>query len=251
MQTNITAVIPAAGMSRRLKILTENTHKSLLEVNGKPLLQRILTNLNTVGISKVVIITGFCSEKIATAIANWKMDLKIEFVHNYHFQSTNNMYSLFLARPYLENSGMLLLDSDILFDKRIIKLLIESGKSNVIALRESPNLGEEEIKVTTDSFGFVKEMNKTVNPKKAIGESIGIELFDAEATSELFRIMDHHINELKQVDDYYEVAFEKSILNGLKILPISVGDLLCMEMDTPEDFNIANELAIKIDKIGT
>lgn len=248
MQNRLTAVIPAAGMSRRLKILTENTHKSLLEVNGIPLLLRILKSLKASGISNVVIITGFCSEKIKSSIAKWEIGITIDFVNNPDYQSTNNMYSLFLARPFLENSGMLLLDSDILFDERIIPLLLESGGSNVIALRESPNLSEEEIKVTLDSSGCVKEINKSVNPKEAIGESIGIELFDAEATDSLFEIMDHHINSLNQLNDYYEVAFEKSIQKGLQIKPIAVGNLLCMEMDTPEDFEIAHEIAKKIDK---
>ena len=55
MQNKLTAVIPAAGISRRLKSLTENTHKSLLEVNGKPLLLRILKSLKASGISNVVI----------------------------------------------------------------------------------------------------------------------------------------------------------------------------------------------------
>lgn len=248
MQNKLTAVIPAAGMSRRLKSLTENTHKSLLEVNGKPLLLRILKSLKASGISNVVIVTGFCSDKIKSSVAEWNLGIEVDFVHNPDYQTTNNMYSLFLARPFLENSGMLLLDSDILFDERIISLLLESGESNVIALRESPNLSEEEIKVIIDSSGNVKEINKTVNPSEAIGESIGIELFDIEATNALFEIMDHHINSLNQLNDYYEVAFEKSILKGLQIKPLAVGDLLCMEMDTPEDFEIANELAKKIDK---
>ena len=101
--------------------------------------------------------------------------LTVKFIHNELYSSTNNIYSLWLALPkVLQEKEIILLDSDILFDPLMIKILLDASHDNCLAL-DSHKLGEEEIKVIVNERNQITEISKTCSIEKAIGESIGIE----------------------------------------------------------------------------
>ena len=85
-------------------------------------------------------------------------------------------YQDILARDEIVGNDMLMMDSDIVFDRMIISKLLGSGYKNCLALKRH-DVQDEEIKVKTDSAGRVLEISKTVTPSEAAGESIGIEFF--------------------------------------------------------------------------
>jgi choline kinase len=134
---------------------------------------------------------------------------------------------------------MLLLDSDIVFDPRIIRLLARSGHETCLAVRSDHQLGQEEIKVRVKPDGTIAAIGKDIEPREAIGESIGIELFGASFVYELFSILDRMIVREKRVDIFYEAAFEETVDLGLAIVPVDVGKFRCIEIDTVEDLERA------------
>jgi choline kinase len=81
-----------------------------------------------------------------------------------------------------------------------------------------------------------------VDPKLAIGESIGIEKFSKELVDDLFLILDQMITKEKDVNVFYEKAFQRAIEQGAAIFPINVGDYKCMETDTIEDYEQAQKM---------
>jgi len=109
-------------------------------------------------------------------------------------------------------------------------------------LRTNGHVGEEDVKVMTDKNGFVMEINKTMNPAEAAGESIGIELFSEDCSVRLFDELQLMIEREKKVNVWYEEAFQRIINHGTKIAAVDVGDLKCMELDTVEDFKNAENL---------
>ena len=137
------------------------------------------------------------------------------------------------------------MDSDIIFDNRIINKLVTSGHKNCLAIRSDHVLGEEEIKVTVDEENFITEISKIVSPKEAIGESIGIELFDKDFTKQLFEILDDKMLNRKEVNHFYEAAFEEAIQKGNKIAAVDVEGLRCIEIDTADDIQSAEEEVVK------
>lgn len=236
------AIILAAGMASRLRPLTENTPKCLLKVGEKCLLQRSIDALASNGIRDFVIVTGYLHEMIETFVAEqYGNNINVKFIHNDVFDSTNNIYSLWLARPEAEGQEILLLDSDLLYDPRIITKVMESDTDNVLTLIRH-ELGEEEMKVVLDrENGTIIEISKTCNPADAAGESLGIEKMGCRYTSALYQELEPMMNEEHLENVFYERAFERLIAKGHTYKVIDVTELFSCELDTVEDFENAKE----------
>lgn len=229
-------------MASRLRPLTENTPKCLLKVGEKCLLQRSIDALTSNGIRDFVIVTGYLHEMIETFVAEQYGDnINVKFIHNDVFDSTNNIYSLWLARPEAEGQEILLLDSDLLYDPRIITKVMESDADNVLTLIRH-ELGEEEMKVVLDhENGTIIEISKTCNPADAAGESLGIEKMGCRYTSALYQELEPMMNEEHLENVFYERAFERLIAKGHTYKVIDVTELFSCELDTVEDFENAKE----------
>jgi choline kinase len=137
------------------------------------------------------------------------------------------------------------MDSDIIFDQRIIKLLLESGPGNCLAFRSDPLLAEEEMKVMVEDGTKVSKISKKIDPQLAAGESIGIEKFEPEFIKILFEKLDQRIVSRGRVNDFYEAAFQDAIDDGQILYALDVGELKCIEIDTTEDIEHAEELVVK------
>jgi len=232
-------VILAAGIASRLRPLTDNTPKCLLEIGDKTILGRTLDNLIENNLKDIVMVTGYLQDQIKNFISENYPQLKVEYLYNEKYSSTNNIYSLWMTKEQVINDDILLLDSDILFDSRIIGQLLNSDYQNCLAVKSGFELSEEEIKVTLNEKKCITEISKTVDPKLAIGESIGIEKFSNKYVKDLFAILDDMILNQEQVDIFYEAAFERSLKEGAEIYTVDVGDFGCMELDTVEDIEAA------------
>lgn len=235
------AIILAAGIASRLRPLTNDRPKCLLEIGDKCLLQRSFDALIANGINEFVVVTGYLHTLIETFLRERYHDVKITFIHNERFASTNNIYSLWLAQPEAEGQDVLLLDSDILYDPLIVARLLSSPHHDVLALNNHP-LGEEEMKVIPDAEGKVKEISKTCSIADAKGESIGIERMSAPYTTALYKELktmmeDEHLDNI-----FYERTFERLIPQGHTFYVEDTTDLFSTELDTVDDFNAAKQL---------
>jgi choline kinase len=233
------AVILAAGIASRLRPLTDNTPKCLLPVGDSSILDRALGNLQREGLREVVLVTGYREQQIREAVAARFPDLAVTFVRNPVYDTTNNIYSLWLAAEALAGDGMLLLDSDIVFDHRILGTLRASGRENCLAVTTGATLGDEEIKVLTDGDARVLDISKEVPPDHAFGESIGIECFSPGGARRLFEEIDRLVVEEQQVNVFYERAFKRAIDAGMPLHAVDVTAYACMEIDTADDLAAA------------
>lgn len=234
------AVILAAGMASRLRPLTEHTPKCLLKVGERSLLQRSIDALKNNGILDFVIVTGYLHEMIKTFVAEeYGSSINVTFIQNEVFDSTNNIYSLWLARPEAEGEEILLLDSDLLYDPEIIARVLADDAKNVLTLIRH-DLGEEEMKVVLDKKnGTITEISKTCNPLDAAGESLGIEKMGREYTSALYKELEPMMNEEHLENVFYERAFERLLAKGHTYNVVDVTELFSCELDTVEDFENA------------
>ncbi len=235
----MTGIILAAGISSRLRPLTNEIPKCLLPVGGTPLLERTLRSLVRSGVDQCIIVTGYYHEKVEQFTAALALPLTIDFRFNHHFASTNNNYSLWMAGPAAIGQDILLLDADILFDRRLIPLLLETGHENALIMRSSKSLGREEIKLELEESGRILSIGKEIDPKHATGESVGIEKFAAAAAFRLFEILDRR----KVKNEFYEASFQEMIDGGCPVYAVDSGAYKCMEIDTPEDLAAAQLLA--------
>ena len=233
------AIILAAGMASRLRPLTLTTPKSLLKVGDRSLLQRSMDALIANGVREFCIVTGYLHEMIEDFVKEQYADsIKVTFVYNKVYETTNNIYSLWLARPFAEGEEVLLLDSDLLYDPQIITHVLATDAPNVLTLIRH-ELGEEEMKVVTDAQGSIREISKTCNPADAAGESLGIEKMGREYTRALYHELEPMMNREHLENVFYERAFERLIPQGHTYQVLDVTELFSCELDTIEDFENA------------
>jgi choline kinase len=236
------AIILAAGMASRLRPLTDNTPKCLLKIGERSLLQRSIDALTSNGIKEIVIVTGYLHNQIEDFVKQQYPSLDVTFIHNGVYDSTNNIYSLWLARPKADGEEILLLDSDLLYDPEIITRILNTKAENILTLIRH-DLGEEEMKIVTDggSEGKITEISKTCSPSDAIGESLGIEMMGKSYTSALYQELEPMMNQEHLENVFYEKAFERLIPKGHTFKVLDVTDLFSCELDTVEDFQNAKE----------
>lgn len=120
------AIILAAGMGKRLGELTHNNTKCMVEVNGVTLIERMLNQLDSLkpDLSRIVIVIGHKGNRLKDYIATLNIDTEINYVVNKDYATTNNIFSLALAKDYLIEEDTLLLESDLLFEDGILEQLL-------------------------------------------------------------------------------------------------------------------------------
>ena len=233
-------VILAAGMAKRLRPLTDERPKCLLTVGQRTLLQRTVDGIIAAGISELVVVTGYRAQMIRDFLTSHYPDLTIHFIDNPDYAHNNNIFSLWLTRPYTEGRDFLLLDSDILFDPQIIPAVL-SAEGSALALNRH-ELSEEEIKVIVDEQNRVVEISKVCSIEQAIGESVGIEKMEADYSAALFRELEQMIEGEGLIDIFYERAFERLIPQGHTFTVVDTTRYFSIELDTVEDFENAKKL---------
>ena len=235
-------VILAAGMAKRLRPLTDTKPKCLLEVGGKTLLERTVRAMQQAGIKEYVVVTGYRGEMIRSFLENYakSQDIHFTFLHNADYEHNNNIYSLWMAGEVVRGKDFLLMDSDILCDPAAV-VAIAHQEETALALNRH-ECGEEEIKVIVDADNHITEINKTCNPQDAIGESVGIERFTATYCEALYKELEQMILKEGLIDVFYERCFERLIPQGHTFKVVDTTDYFSYELDTPEDFQRAQEL---------
>ena len=238
------AIILAAGSSRRLRPLTDTTPKCLLKVGGKSLLERTIENVISNGIDDFIFVTGYKENMIKDFLNNNFKHIKKTFITNSEYENNNNSYSLWMTRDFTKDD-ILLLDSDILFDKKIICNLLDSEYENTLAVNFTDQLDEEQIKVILDNKNKVLEIGKEISIRDSAGESIGIEKFSSYFLKELFSILDRKITKENNVNEFYEASFQEvigKVDSRNSIYAVDVAEFKCIEIDTVQDYENAQRI---------
>ena len=230
-------VILAAGMAKRLRPLTDERPKCLLKVGERTLLQRTVDAMLAAGINELVVVTGYRANMIRDFLTETYPSLTIHFIDNVDYEHNNNIFSLWLTRPFTDGRDFLLMDSDILCDPETVAIVARQEVSALAVNRHE--LGEEEMKVVVDGEMHITEISKTCCPEDAMGESVGIEKMTVDYSKALFRELDQMIEQEGLIDIFYERAFERLIPQGHTFKVVDTTAFFSYELDTPEDFERA------------
>ena len=221
-------VLLAAGMAKRLRPLTDTKPKCLLKVGERTLLERTVDAMRQAGIQEFLVVTGYRGEMIRDFLREYS---SFTFLDNTDYEHNNNIYSF------------LLMDSDILCDPAAVVRIAQEPTAALAVNRHE--LGEEEMKVVVDAENRITEISKTCRPEDAIGESVGIEKITADYSEALARELDQMILQEGLIDIFYERAFERLIPQGHTFKVVDTTHFFSYELDTPEDFQRAQELMPK------
>lgn len=126
------AIILAAGMGRRLKELTQDNTKCMVKVNGVPLIDRMLCQIDKHNLSRIIIVVGYEAKKLIEHIEKLnEIRTPIVFVENSIYDKTNNIYSLAMAQEYLLEEDTLLFESDLIFEDSVIDELLDDRRETL------------------------------------------------------------------------------------------------------------------------
>ena len=236
-------VILAAGMAKRLRPLTDTKPKCLLEVGKRTLLERTVDAMRQAGIQEFLVVTGYRGEMIREFLTIHYPLSTIHYLDNIDYEHNNNIYSLWMACQKVRGCDFLLMDSDILCDPAAVVRIAQEQTSALAVNRHE--LGVEEMKVVVDADSRITEISKTCRPEDAMGESVGIEKITADYSEALARELDQMILQEGLIDIFYERAFERLIPQGHTFKVVDTTHYFSYELDTPEDFQRAQELMPK------
>lgn len=242
------AIILAAGMGRRLGEYTRDNTKCMLPVNGVRLIDRVLGQLSQLGLSRVVIVVGYKGQNLIDYIGHRYDDrLKIEYVNNPVYDKTNNIYSLSLAKDKLQEDDTLLIESDLIFDDSLFRMILDNPYPN-LALVDKYETWMDGTMVRID------EDNNIVNfiPKKAFKykdvdsyyKTVNIYKFSREFSQNKYvPFLDAYSKALGNNEYYEQVLRVITLIDNaeLKALPITNG-AKWYEIDDVQDLDIAETL---------
>ena len=239
----------AAGMGKRLGKYTQGNTKCMLEVAGETLIERAVNALKSAGIHRLIMVVGYKSENLKNFIKQKIKDMEIIFIDNDNYDKSNNIYSLYLAKDWLEKDDTIMLESDLIFEDRMIQELVANKNKDValvakyeqwmdgtVVTIDSKNRITEFIEKKDFRFDRIDEYYKTVNIYKLSKEF---------SKNQYIPFLEAYMKAYG-INEYYELAL-KAIAHlsrsTLKALPI--GDIKWYEIDDAQDYDIVNCLFSK------
>ncbi len=243
------AVILAAGFGSRLADYTKNNTKCMVEVNGIRLIDRMLDSLCGKGLTQLVIVAGYKSENLMKYIGDSYKGLPVFYVNNKDYASTNNIYSLYLARDFLKEDDTLLLESDLIFEESMIDFILNvPDKENshaLVAKYESWMDGTVlELDGEHDIRSFIKKEDFCAGKADEYYKTINIYRFTKEFSKNMYLPFLEAFIASFGVNAYYEEVLR--ILNFIdkKVIKALVADksLRWYEIDNKEDLDAASRL---------
>lgn len=237
------ALILAAGLGSRLAPLTNDKPKSLLEVNGMPILFQQIENLQINGINDITIVTGYKSDILVDKVASNYNGIK--FVNSDDYIHTNNMYSAYIGIKNIfykcNVSSFLMMNADVFYDSAIISDLLNDNAFNMIAVdKEAYN--EESMKIVVQD-GQIVNISKQIREEEAYGCSIDVYKFGSDGGQAFLQACQRYIEEEKNLTMWSEVALNE-ILSKVKFTPLDINGRW-LEIDNHDDLRNAEILFAK------
>jgi len=233
------AVILVAGIGSRLRPITEDRPKALVDLDGETILARAVRLLAEYGVRKVVLATGYREDAVQAAMKS--APLIVEYCKNPEFDRTQNSVSLALCRARVGTDAFFKLDGDVVFQRQVLERLDASRAELAVAVDAGRKLDAEAMKVTTTGQR-ITAFGKGIELAASAGESIGIERIAANASDRLFEALDRTIAG-GETGLYYEDVYSALIARAeLEAEAVAVRDLPWTEVDDFADLERAREL---------
>lgn len=245
------AIILVAGTGTRMGALTERQHKSLLEVDGRPLLVRLVDDLTAVGVTEVVLATGHRADEVVRCVRQAFPTLVVHEAHNPRYATTNNIVSLQLALEQAERAedvdgsddDLLLVEGDLVLDRTILTRVAGCDASDVAVVdRFGPDMDGTVVRLDGDRISDIipphlqdpgddlRWAYKTVNVYRLSAASW------RDRLTPLLRAYAEHVDERC----YYELILGMLIYGGqLELTALDVEGASWAELDTPDDLAAA------------
>ena len=237
------ALILNSGLGHRMGVITKEHPKCMTEISFKnTILSRQLRQLVSFGIEEVVMTTGYYDQVLVDYCDKLHLPINFTFVNNPMYAETNYIYSIYCAKEALKDDDIILMHGDLVFESLVLESVIDSPVS-CMAVSSTLPLPEKDFKAVIKNNQIAK---------------VGIEFFDdAMAAQPLYKIKrEDWLVWLKKIEEfcendnrkcYAENAFNE-VSDKCQIYPCDVKDMLCAEIDTPEDLEVVSKRVAEINE---
>ncbi len=234
-----TALLLAAGAGTRLQPLTDGCPKCLTEVHGVSILGRLVSCLVEQGFKSLVVVVGYCGDQIRDYLELNAAGLDVRYVECHNYATTNNIYSLWMAREYIRGP-FVLVECDLLFDSRLLGMMRATNR--VAVANYQPHLIGTTVSVNESGRVVSFHVGASLDTPSLAQKTVNLYSLSAAAWREVVRRLERRISAGK-VHDYYEVVFAEMVAEGLLALQaVSFDEGRWCEIDTIDDLRVAEQL---------
>jgi histidinol-phosphate/aromatic aminotransferase/cobyric acid decarboxylase-like protein/GTP:adenosylcobinamide-phosphate guanylyltransferase len=240
------SIILAAGLGSRLGELTKECTKCMVKINGITLIERMLRQLDRYGMDRIIIVTGYKGDILKDYVQNLRINTPVVFVDNSDYRHTNNIYSLWLTREFLEEMDSLVLESDMIFEDRVIEkmLAVDNGCGTFVA-RPRPWMDGSIVKLDKDNniVYFVDEEEvKRIDPSY-YHKIVSIYKFKKRYVSEKYMTYLNEYVKKNKDNNLYESLLKVIDLDVEKKIPAEILDEeQWYEINDIQDMDIAESM---------
>lgn len=232
-------IILAAGIGSRLRPITDELPKCMVPVNGKAIIERVLTQIAKSPVEKTVWVVSGYKEEVLQDFIN-QLGVPVNFVPNPDYNRTNNMYSLNLALKQTDpEAGLVIINADCVYEDAIVNEMLFS-QGNLIAV-DTSQFSEESMKVTVNGNGFVTAMAKSIPEGEGNHVSMDIYTFNQEFKQRLLNLTNEVI-EGGDLNSWTEVALHMLSQQEQNIGVADFSGMKWMEIDDHSDLKKAEQI---------
>lgn len=235
-------------MGKRLGEHTKDNTKCMVPVNGVRLIDRTLEMLAKLHLNRVVLVVGYKSRNLIDYIGHRYDDkIKIEYVNNPIYDKTNNIYSLALAKQQLMEDDTILLESDLIYEESLLKMLVDDPYPNLALVAKWESWMDGTVVCLDDDNDIVNFVPKSAfdyAESSSYYKTVNIYKFSKEFSAHKYIPFLNAYCEAVGNNEYYEqvlrvITFLDS--KDIKALPIRQNQKW-YEIDDIQDLDIAETL---------
>lgn len=245
------AIILAAGMGKRLGELTKDNTKCMVEVGGVKLIERALQILDKKNLSQIILVVGYQYENLMTFVDSLSLQTPVNYIVNDVYYKTNNIFSLSLAKEQMMQEDTLLLESDLIFEEKLIDMLIEDERDTLALVDKFENwmdgtciVLDEEDNITD----FIPGKLLKYHEKEHYYKTVNIYKFGAEFSKNVYVPFLEAYAKVMGNNEYYEAVIKLILLLDKNTMKAKRLDgQRWYEIDDIQDLDIAQTLFIEND----
>ena len=230
------ALIFNSGIGKRMRPFTNENPKCLIKINGKTILGHEIENILHYGIKDVIITIGPFEEKIKEFVKDNFPEVNVTYVKNPKYETTNLIYSAWLTRDFIDDD-ILWMHGDMVFEKKLLGSIINANQENAVLVNNKIKPPEKDFKVQIEN-NTVRKISVDISGENAFFLA-PIYKFSKDSFMLFLGEIEKFVKK-NNVNVYAEKAFN-NISDKILLHPIYFRDEFCMELDNPDDLEIARK----------